>query len=601
MILEKTLNLTGNLQKDLEKLEEEFRLLTFEYKRLLFIANENPDLIPEEDPEAVKKECKAVAEKIIAPIIVQIQNKADEILRVLYPDDNEIRRCIYEDNFGNYLDDYTILSKEEPFNNKNNNLNGWNCFSDLYLNAVEGPMTDYFETGKWTGNFGRTVFIPLFDKYNIYLRNEDFSRYDFPYDTLDLEMDEYGVLYSKDNSILWGMGEKAGIFTTIECYRVRDGVRIIRNDAFEMKGFFRSIKFPDTLKVIGKAAFRGCELLTNFELPDNVVKIGPRAFMNCPSLQNVTLSSGLTILNSQTFINCSKLKHISIPGKVRYIAPDTFDKNLHFEIEPGNRHIKYENGIISKADNSEVFFLTEEMMEVVIPKGVTTIPASFLYAANYIKSVILPDTVTQIGQSAFMNCSSLEYICLPDSLRYIDDLAFANCSSLKHIDIPDNVKSVGQLAFSRCSSLRSISIGENLITIGALAFDNCCSLKHIYVPDSVVNMGRQVFSLCSDLIDVKIPQYIENISDWMFVDCPSLRSVNIPSSVKILGEEIFENCESLESVYFESIPDKIGSDIFTGCSSLKEIIVPSGMSDRMESVMKECGYSVYIGMIKERL
>ena len=92
---------------------------------------------------------------------------------------------------------------------------------------------------------------------------------------------------------------------------------------------------------------------------------------------------------------------------------------------------------------------------------------------NNVKQVIIGDGVTTIGVRAFYYCSSLASITIPNSVTSIGDEAFYYCSSLTSITIPNSVTSIGNYAFSGCSSLTSITIPNSVTSIGYGAFSDC--------------------------------------------------------------------------------------------------------------------------------
>ena len=89
---------------------------------------------------------------------------------------------------------------------------------------------------------------------------------------------------------------------------------------------------------------------------------------------------------------------------------------------------------------------------------------------NDIENVAIGDGVTSIGKYAFYECSSLTSITIPDGVTSIGTYAFRNCSSLTSITIPNSVTSIGDCAFYGCSSLTSITIPNSVTSIGKLAF-----------------------------------------------------------------------------------------------------------------------------------
>ena len=96
-----------------------------------------------------------------------------------------------------------------------------------------------------------------------------------------------------------------------------------------------------------------------------------------------------------------------------------------------------------------------------------------------IKDVQILDGVTSIGEYSFYDCSSLTSVNIPDGVTHIGDWTFCNCSSLTSVNIPDSVTTIQMYAFSGCSSLTSVNIPNSVTTIGAWAFYSCSSLTKV--------------------------------------------------------------------------------------------------------------------------
>ena len=127
---------------------------------------------------------------------------------------------------------------------------------------------------------------------------------------------------------------------------------------------------------------------------------------------------------------------------------------------------------------------------------------SLWYYYDELKNVIIENGVTSIGAYAFQSCGSLTSISIPDSLISIDDNAFSYCSNLTSINIPNSVTSIGDEAFEYCSNLTSVSIPNGVKSIGEGAFWSCNSLTSISIPNSVTSIGDWAFYDCSRLKDV---------------------------------------------------------------------------------------------------
>ena len=88
--------------------------------------------------------------------------------------------------------------------------------------------------------------------------------------------DEFGVKYSKD----WKRLLKAPIGLKGK-YSIREGVKVVGNDAFQGCGFLTNIDLPESLTSIGRNAFWGCDSLTSIIIPNGVTSIGDYAFFYC--------------------------------------------------------------------------------------------------------------------------------------------------------------------------------------------------------------------------------------------------------------------------------------------------------------------------------
>ena len=88
--------------------------------------------------------------------------------------------------------------------------------------------------------------------------------------------DEFGVKYSKD----WKILLKAPIGLKGK-YSIREGVKVVGNDAFQGCGFLTNIDLPESLTSIGRNAFWGCDSLTSIIIPNGVTSIGDHAFSKC--------------------------------------------------------------------------------------------------------------------------------------------------------------------------------------------------------------------------------------------------------------------------------------------------------------------------------
>ncbi len=155
-------------------------------------------------------------------------------------------------------------------------------------------------------------------------------------------------------------------------------------EAYE--GSIKQVIIGDGVTNIGNYAFYNCPSLTSITIPDSVTSIGMGAFSGCTNLESIKIPNNVTTIESTAFGNCTKLSSVDLPTN--------WDTNISI----------YSSGYFSP------FYGCNNLTEIIIPEGATTIPVS-----------------------AFDNCTSLESITIPSSVKSICEDAFYNCTSLRDV------------------------------------------------------------------------------------------------------------------------------------------------------------------------
>lgn len=131
--------------------------------------------------------------------------------------------------------------------------------------------------------------------------------------------DEFGVKYSKD----WKRLLKAPSGLKGE-YSIREGVKVIGNNAFSECRSLTNINIPNSVTNIGDGAFAGCKLLTKIDIPDSVTNIGDKAFLRCSCLTSINIPNSVTCIEKGAFGGCGSLVNIIIPNSVTTIESGAF-------------------------------------------------------------------------------------------------------------------------------------------------------------------------------------------------------------------------------------------------------------------------------------
>lgn len=113
-------------------------------------------------------------------------------------------------------------------------------------------------------------------------------------------IDEFGVKYSKDGRKLLKAPQNFD-----GTYSIKEGVRIICDNAFDECYSLSSLVIPNSVTSIGDHAFEDCFSLTGIVIPDGVTSIGNEAFWGCRSLTNIVIPDGVTSIGDYAFGECN--------------------------------------------------------------------------------------------------------------------------------------------------------------------------------------------------------------------------------------------------------------------------------------------------------
>ena len=388
------------------------------------------------------------------------------------------------------------------------------------------------------------------------LMDEDLSTKPTEEELKEALVDEWGAKYSKDGrKLLEVPRELSG------AYSVKEGTRIICDNAFTWCRSLSDIVIPDSVTSIGIGAFFNCSSLSNIVIPDSVTSIGGAAFFICGSLSSIVIPDSVTSIGDSVFRGCSSLSEIVIPDSVTSIGIGAFGGCASLQYLSIPKSVICLNGNPFYNMNGKLECLSPNFIyedDVLFNKDKSIIIS---FRNQSVESYVIPSSVTSIGNSAFSYCSSLSEVVIPSSVNSIGNSAFSCCSSLSKVVIPTSVTSIGHNVFQGCSSLSEIVIPDSVTSIGNSAFSGCRSLSKIVIPSSVTSIGDWTFSGCSSLSEVVIPSSVTSIGGWAFKDCGSLSTIVIPSSVTSIGDWTFNGCNFPDNLKQELI-SRFGRRIF---------------------------------------
>ncbi len=265
---------------------------------------------------------------------------------------------------------------------------------------------------------------------------------------------------------------------------------------------------------IGKEAFRGSYYMTSVILPKSLISIGIQSFSFCSKLTSVTIPESVSKIGSGAFENCSSLDSIKINSIEKWV------------------NISYDHSIDygPAFDPYHLFLNGEEVIDLVIPEGITIVK-------NY----------------AFDNCISLNSVDLGNSVEAIYSYSFKNCTNLKSVTMGNVIKELGSYAFYGCSGLTSVKFGNSLESIGWDTFLECTDLTSIEISNSVKSIGVKAFYGCNSLSSITIGSGVSEIGELSFGNCPELKDVYcLPTKIPYMKRSVGGPCtNAFEDSYIE--------------------------------------------------
>ena len=319
--------------------------------------------------------------------------------------------------------------------------------------------------------------------------------------------------------------------------------------------------------------FSSCDQLANINFPSTVKKI---SFSHCPSLKTVTLPEGVTRISS--FEGCTGLKQINIPSTVTYIggfkACDSLETVIIADIASWCAAHHYDATYYGPTLLAGKLYLGtvdsyEEITDLVIPEGVTTIAGGTFFGLPDITSVTLPSTLTTWEYKAFYGCTGVtDVYCLanPITLNWSesDNNFAAEKATRMHVMDKDiwtakypaaNATFVGDMTQLRYTATAAVSAFDNTDNFtGATRM-----VLHVYDAETgegsafycgeVTALAEGAFANNKDLTSISLPDGMTTIGAGAFNGCDNLKTLTLPSSITLFSEGSFDGLTNITDVY----------------------------------------------------
>lgn len=226
---------------------------------------------------------------------------------------------------------------------------------------------------------------------------------------------------------------------TIEYDGVICTVNSVGKSAFRGNTFIKSVELPKSVQSIGESAFRECDALEIINLPDNLTSISDNCFQDCKSLSSIAIPQNVTSIGEWAFYGCYNLKSLSFHTSVSSVGNVAFgncnninsvyitDLASWFKISFSD----FQSNPLYYAQH--LYLNNKEIINLVVPSGITNIKAYAFYGNKVIKSATFPNSLLEINGSAFNGCTALETITFGSKTTNLYASAFENCKELTDV------------------------------------------------------------------------------------------------------------------------------------------------------------------------
>ena len=316
------------------------------------------------------------------------------------------------------------------------------------------------------------------------------------------------------------------------------------------------------VSTIGAYAFNNCIYITEIIIPDTVTTIEENAFSYSSKLTSITIPNSVTNMGDFLFSGCDNLKQLVVEAD-----NPVYHSSGNCIIETASKTlISVCPASIIPSDGSAtnigefLFCSCDDLKNIVIPEGITTLENRAFFHCDYLYSVSLPVSLQFINDSVFRYCPSLtdfyysgtkeQWYSIkrtlgwdPEHGNYIIHCIDGDIYSSTHKDAPQ-IDSVGL----------SFSLSEDgtyyILTDLGLCTDDRIIIPSEYNGIPVTTIGENAFSNGVNIQEIVIPNSITAIHDSAFSNC-ALRSIHIPASVTKIGNEVFRFDDRLSKITVE--------------------------------------------------
>ena len=212
----------------------------------------------------------------------------------------------------------------------------------------------------------------------------------------------------------------------------------------------------DAVTRIGDYAFFDYRLLPSIDIPASVKHVGKSAFAYCSSMESLTIGSGVTSIDLNAFSDCTATTDVYCYADPTKLSWNDGNKN-DFKTDGSTRchvfeasawsgfsetvNIAFAGDLIGSDAPSRLLWSYDDAGTLTF-SGTGDMRSSGFSSGypwddyrNNITNVVLGEGMTSIGMSAFYGCNSLTSVDIPASVTSLEGMTFAYCANLATVNV----------------------------------------------------------------------------------------------------------------------------------------------------------------------
>ena len=213
------------------------------------------------------------------------------------------------------------------------------------------------------------------------------------------------------------------------------------------------------------------------------------------------LQKRLDAMNSQISELQTKVDDLTA-GEI--LATGQCGENIYYVLyDNGKLLLRGTGATYDYTSHDSVFYQNDQIKEIVLSNGITSLGDRLFYHCVNAKTVSLPATLTSIGDSAFAqedavinDTAGLTSVTIPQAVTAIQSYAFYH-TAIAEVTVPASVKTWGKYAFSGCAKLKTARVACD--SIGAFAFTRCTALSSLTISANCRTFGENMLTYCESL------------------------------------------------------------------------------------------------------